>query len=424
MRNTSMLQHTVITPNIKKTLSNGTEEADGLPNAWRLVKLGEVYKFTKKPKELRYSEFDKIPFVPMDLLPIGSTSFEEFILKSKEDISSGTYFESGDLLVSKITPSFENGKQGIIEKLPTPFGIATTEVIPIKEIEDISDKYYLFYYLLRQDIRAELARKMEGSTGRQRLNISTLADLELPLPPLPQQIAIAKVLQTVQEAIQTRQNECKLEHECKAALMDYLFLYGIGGEQHKQTEIGDIPKSWRVLKLEDIITLQRGRDLPVQNRTSGEIPVIGSSGVVGWHNEAAKGVPLPGVATGRSGSIGLLTYIDQPYWPLNTVLYVSNFKGNDPRFLYYWLQLFDFNRYSQGVSVPTLNRNHVYPVLFPLPSLPEQQDIANVFLTSDFKINALEQESLLLEELFNSLLEELMTGQLLILPLIEGGAHE
>lgn len=129
-----------------------------------------MYLFTKKPRDLKFDEYESIPFVPMDLVPIGKLSFGDFILKKPSEFSSGTYFETGDLLLAKITPSFENGKQGIIPELPHGFGVATTEVIPIKEIPQVSNIHFLAYFLLRDDIRSSLAGKMEGSTGRQRLS--------------------------------------------------------------------------------------------------------------------------------------------------------------------------------------------------------------------------------------------------------------
>ena len=201
--------------------------------------------------------------------------------------------------------------------------------------------------------------------------------------------------------------------------MDYLFSYGTKGEPRKQTEIGEIPESWEVVRLGEIVTLQRGKDLPVQSRQAEDIPIVGSNGIVGWHNKPVQNAPVPGVATGRSGSIGLLTYIDQPYWPLNTALYVRDFHGNNPLFVYYWLHLFPFERYSQGVSVPTLNRNLVHPIPFRLPSLSEQAEIAEILQASDKKIVAFEQEVEYLDELFHAMLDELMTGQRSAVPLID-----
>jgi type I restriction enzyme, S subunit len=133
--------------------------------------------------------------------------------------------------------------------------------------------------------------------------------------------------------------------------------------------------AWQRMKLGDAVTLQRGKDLPVQERVSGPFPVIGSSGIVGYHSHfVAKG---PGVLVGRSGSVGSLTWIERDYWPLNTSLWVSDFHGNDPRFIYYFLEFLDLGKFTGGVSVPTLNRNTVHPLDVELPNVQEQRAIAH-----------------------------------------------
>jgi len=134
-----------------------------VPPNWKPIKLLDAAKFTKKSHGFSYSDYGHIPFVPMEYLPTNGLFFKQFVFKSSHEITSGTYFEPGDILVAKITPSFENGKQGIIENLPTPFGIATTEVIPFKEVEGVSNKIFLFYYILQPNVRSELASKMEGT---------------------------------------------------------------------------------------------------------------------------------------------------------------------------------------------------------------------------------------------------------------------
>ena len=280
------------------------------------------------------------------------------------------------------------------------------------------DSRFFYFLLISEPVQRGLQARATGSTAKG-IKQSALLEVHIEFPPLPEQRAIAHVLQTIQEAKAARQRELALERERKAALMDYLFSYGTKGEPRKQTEIGEIPESWEVVSLGEIVTLQRGKDLPVQSRHAVDIPIVGSNGIVGWHNESVEDVPIPGVATGRSGSIGLLTYIDQPYWPLNTALYVRDFHGNNPLFIYYWLHLFPFEKYSQGVSVPTLNRNLVHPVPFRLPSLSEQAEIAEILQAFDTKIAALEQEIARLDELFHAMLDELMTGKRSAVPLID-----
>lgn len=134
---------------------------------------------------------------------------------------------------------------------------------------------------------------------------------------------------------------------------------------------------WKNSTLGDLIQLQRGHDLPSQDRLPGTVPVIGSFGVTGSHSVAKyKG---PGVAIGRSGaSIGCATFVDEPYWPLNTCLFVRDFKANDPRWVYRLLGQIDFMAFNSGSAQPSLNRNFLRSIPVRVPSLTEQHAIAEV----------------------------------------------
>ena len=197
-------------------------EIGEIPESWETVSLGKVAVFTKKPRNLRYSDYREVPFVPMELIPIAKLFSQEFILKTHDELKSGTYFEPGDILLPKITPSFENGKQCIIKELPTPFGIATTEVIPIREVEGVSDISYLFYFLLFPDVRISLAGKMQGTTGRQRLSKDALVNLPIPLPPLSEQRAIASIFQAIDEKIAALEREVEYLDELFHAMLNEL----------------------------------------------------------------------------------------------------------------------------------------------------------------------------------------------------------
>lgn len=106
----------------------------------------------------------------------------------------------------------------------------------------------------------------------------------------------------------------------------------------------------KTIPLNEFITLQRGFDLPQDKRVMGDIPVVASTGVVGYHNE--EKVLAPGVVIGRSGSIGGGQYITTNFWPLNTTLWVKDFKGHHPRFVYYLLRSIDFSQFNVGSGVP------------------------------------------------------------------------
>lgn len=193
-----------------------------MPESWEVVRVEEAYQFTKKPHGLSYSDYDEIPFVPMELVPIDSPTFTNFIIRSGKEVSSGTYFELGDLLIAKITPSFENGKQSVMNALPTPFAIATTEVIPIQSTPGMSDKFFLHYFLLRPNVRSELASKMEGTTGRQRLGKHIVSNTLIPLPHLAEQQEIVKTLHACDANIAALDRESALLDELFRALLEEL----------------------------------------------------------------------------------------------------------------------------------------------------------------------------------------------------------
>lgn len=144
--------------------------------------------------------------------------------------------------------------------------------------------------------------------------------------------------------------------------------------------------NWLSGKLGDFITLQRGYDLPAYNREPGTIPVVTSSGINDTHSVAkAKG---PGVVMGRYGTIGEIFYVETNYWPHNTSLFVKDFKGNHPHFIYYFLKTLRYQAHNDKTSVPGLNRNdlHLIDVVMPFPE--EQRAIAHILGSLDDKIEA------------------------------------
>ena len=200
--------------------------------------------------------------------------------------------------------------------------------------------------------------------------------------------------------------------ELKRAAMHTLFTRGLRGESQKETEIGPVPESWNMLVFHQFVSLKRGYDLPVSKRRSGAIPVFGSNGKIGHHDRLPTAIPVPGVMVGRSGSVGKVSFSEGEYWPHNTTLYVENFMGSYEKFVGYFLEHFDFNRFASGVSVPTLNRNSFAGVDVAVPSFSEQREIAAVLQAIDRKIDLHRRKRAVLDELFKALLHGLMTGSI------------
>ncbi len=132
-----------------------------------------------------------------------------------------------------------------------------------------------------------------------------------------------------------------------------------------------------IYKLKDVLTLQRGYDLPYHKLEPGIYPVVQSNGISKYHSRY-KVNSSEGVITGRSGTIGEVHFVEGPFWPHNTTLYVSDFKGNLPKYIYYLLKQLDLKKFSTGTGVPTLNRNHLNYVPVYLPSLKLQKEIIDI----------------------------------------------
>ncbi|MCE2887888.1 MAG: restriction endonuclease subunit S [Pseudanabaena sp. 42896M_M3] len=144
---------------------------------------------------------------------------------------------------------------------------------------------------------------------------------------------------------------------------------------------------WEEKKLGDIAPLQRGFDLPTYNLETGSIPVVYSNGIQNYHKEGMA--KAPELVTGRSGTIGKLHFIEAgDYWPHNTALWVTSFKHNIPKFVYFLYLVIGMERFASGSGVPTLNRNYVHAFETCIPLLPEQKKIADCLSSLDDRITA------------------------------------
>lgn len=143
---------------------------------------------------------------------------------------------------------------------------------------------------------------------------------------------------------------------------------------------------WRKYKLEEVVRLKRGFDLATPKRRPGPFPVVGSAGISGWHDEGP--VVGPAVVLGRAGSsMGVASYCDvDRFWPLNTSLFVEDFHGNDPRFVFYLFKITDLTGFDSGSAQPMLNRNYIRNVSVKIPDPAEQRLISGVLRALDDKI--------------------------------------
>lgn len=275
----------------------------------------------------------------------------------------------------------------------------TITLTPINE--QVGGKF-LYYLLTSVDLP-------QRGAGQPFISKGDIQKFVVPLPPLPEQERIVAILDEAFESIDTAIANTEKNLENARELFQSIMHLHVNGPEP------GMPAGWSTTTLGEFTTLQRGFDLPSSKRNPGEVPILGSSGVTGWHDESR--VAAPGVTVGRSGaSFGVASYSEVDFWPLNTAMYVKDFHGNDPRFAYFLLRTFPFKDYNSGSAQPSLNRNFVHPVAVSVPPLSEQRRIAarldNAHVVVEGIEHGLNTKRTRLNELKLSILQKAFSGEL------------
>jgi type I restriction enzyme S subunit len=401
-------------------------ELGPLPQEWRVVRLGDVAETTSGGTPSReVPEFfgGTIPWVKSGELN------DTLIIKTEETItedglrnSNAKIFQKGTLLIAMYGATA--GKVGILA-IPATTNQAICAILPDTSLA-LQD--FLFYALIRQ--RETLLSKRYGG-AQPNLNQAIIRALPIPLPPLPEQRAIAHVLRTVQRAKEATEQVIAALKEFKKSLMRHLFTYGpVPIEQAdkvelKDTEIGPIPAHWEVVRLGEVVMLTKGRKPPelLSVYKAGSQPYltadyfrnnIAKEWVPGEYVShfpycSAKDVVLiwDGSKAGQifTGLDGILA---------STMVRVDPKQGLTRDYLFYFLstQFAALNTKTTGTTIPHVNKAFFLNLPIPLPPLPEQKIIAEILISLDNKIKAEENKKSALETLFKTLLHNLMTGKI------------
>ena len=227
--------------------------------------------------------------------------------------------------------------------------------IPEPDKADVRFVKYLFDALLQRRYKTFT----QGAT-QDNLSQSKLLSLRFAVPSIGGQQRIADILSAYDDLIENNRRRIQLLEQAARLLYKEWFVHlRIPGHEHVKIRNG-VPEGWEKLPLGEILTLQRGFDLPLKHRREGPYPVYASTGINGYH-ETAK-VNGPGVVTGRSGTLGRVMYVPGDFWPLNTSLWVKEFKRVSPIHALHLLSEMHLEHYRGGAAVPTLNRNDVHRV--------------------------------------------------------------
>lgn len=222
--------------------------------------------------------------------------------------------------------------------------------------ENVLNSEYLMMWFRRPEFD-RLAIYFSHGSAHEFFEWESMCEVLVPVPAIEKQREIVAEYNTLATRIETNKKLIATLEQTAQTLYRHTFIDNI--------DPNNLPSGWKMGTVGELFELQRGFDLPTQNRENGEYPIYASTGIAEYHKEYK--VKAPGIVTGRSGSIGEIFYVDEDFWPLNTTLWVKEFKKATPFYAYYCLENINLETLSQGSAVPTLNRNDVHAQEFLIP---------------------------------------------------------
>ncbi|RZB34045.1 MAG: type I restriction enzyme, S subunit [Desulfobacteraceae bacterium Eth-SRB2] len=396
---------------------------------WQPTKLGKVIAVNPS-RPLSKGTYSV--YISMQQVETANRTINE--INHRKFKGSGFRFQNGDTLLARITPCLENGKTAFVDFLEEDeVAHGSTEFIVLSGVEDISDNLFVYYLARSPEFRDFAIVRMEGSSGRQRVPAPTLKNYKFACPPYDEQCAIAHILGSLDDKIElNRQMNETLEAMAQAIFKSWFAdfdpvrakaegrdpglpkeIADLFPDSFENSELGKIPEGWNVNGLGKLIDLAYGKALKASKRITGEVPVYGSNGPVGFHNEAF--VNGPGIVVGRKGNPGTVTWSSSDFYPIDTTFYVILKKHvNSLFYMFYALKAQNLPSLSADSAVPGLNRNLAYmnQVLVPHKKILTAFDKHVPYLFARMETN--DKESLTLSILRDTLLPKLISGELCV----------
>lgn len=387
---------------------------------WKSAKLDELGfvgrgKSRHRPRNAAFLYGGRYPFFQTGDIKAANFHLTEYSQTySDEGLAQSKLWKPGTLCITIAANIAESAILGIEGCFPD-------SVVGFVADPDKADVRFVKYYM--EILKLQMQSVSRGTT-QDNLSLDKLLTFDFRVPPLPVQRRIAGVLSAYDELMENSQRRIRILEAMARALYREWFVHfrfpghekvpmvrppSRPGEASAKTD-GDIPKGWEVGRLDDVLVLQRGFDLPKANRIEGTVPIYAATGVTGFHNEAK--VKAPGVVTGRSGTIGDVIYVQEDFWPLNTALWVKEFPKAEPLYAYHVLSLLGLKQFNSGAAVPTLNRNDIHGLDVLIPPRPLQkrfQEIGGAMLA---QIRTLELKIQNLRRTRDLLLPRLLSGQI------------
>lgn len=369
-------------------------------------------------------------FVPMDA--ISEHQRLPDLSRSRTFTGSGIKFRNGDTLLARITPCLENGKTAFVVGLSEDeVAHGSTEYIVLSGRKDHSDSLYAYYVCRSPDFRAHAISHMEGTSGRQRVPVTAVANYQLNLPRLDDQQRIAEILGTLDDKIElNRRMAATLEEMARAIFKSWFIDFdpvrakaegrptnlppeidALFPSSFEHSELGPIPPGWSITSIGKLVEFSYGKALKAENRVPGNVRVYGSNGQVGWHNE--KIASGPGVIVGRKGNPGTVTWTQDDFFVIDTAFFIAPLLSEPCiHFLFHALQKHDFASLGADSAVPGLNRNLAYSNLQILPTPECIEAFENIVAPLFRRLHLTCTEASNLGAIRDSLLPRLISGEI------------
>jgi type I restriction enzyme S subunit len=312
----------------------------------------------------------------------------------------------GDIVAARTGATVGYAKQIRKGSPDAVFASYLVKLIPSEEV----DKHFLGV-LIESNVYREFIQIIAGGSAQPNANANDLTLFKFFLPPVPTQQRIASILSAYDDLIEVNNQRIKLLEETARELYKEWFVRLRFPGYKKAKFVKGVPEGiGKVKYFKDFIKLNRGFDLPEEKIKEGNYPVIASTSIKGYHNQFKVKSPI--ITTGRSGTLGTVLFVNQDGWPLNTSLYVKDFKGNEPLYVYYTLKLLDFESFNSGAGVPTLNQNHLHKLKMWVADESLQKKFKLMVEPMFQKVEILRQQNIQLRQIRDRLLPRLISGKL------------
>jgi type I restriction enzyme, S subunit len=386
------------------------------PQNWQTVKFGEIL-CERKERSLNNGKFPLYSLTIADGVSPKSARYEREFLVSNTDTKTYKIVNANDLVFNPA-----NLRWGAIARAKIPLSVL---VSPIYEILYPKDKNVLnpvfLEYLAKSDhLHLEYLHYMEGTlVERTALKIDDFLNLTVNVPPLPEQKRIATILTSVDEVIETTQKQIDKLQDLKKVTMNELMTKGIGHTEFKDSELGRIPKSWSVKRLDEVAINHDSQRVPIKSEDRQNIQGVyryyGASGIIDYvENYIFDGRYILLGEDGEnvlSRNLPLAFIVEGKFWVNNHAHILQPNEQMDIGFLCEYLESLDYKNIASGSAQPKITKSALNHIRVKIPPRGEQDEIVKMLSSMDETLKSIKEKLSQTQSLKKSLMQDLLTGK-------------